>query len=335
MAMTMGNKTPALNEDQYSEIESAVMESERGRAFLKEFLARNRQADTMMLLDAISRLESALCLKTVDHDQPGEFTPALADIASVITATRTDIVAIRNDLIAGGGMIPEGAEPFSAAAEEASTVSTGLLAEVEKLETLAWRIREQGMADSVCDQLDACVDELMNLCWKQDVNGQRAAKALNILQFVSECTGGNLTGTPSDDAPAPEFMALPSVEQSTEDEAPETESIEAGTAKDSFFAEDADLFNDDYVELARPEIKVAPEEPASTEDAESEAETETDVAPDEQAAEAEEPGDNNGHIVIIRTPSEPMSKSIPEPASRGDEPESGETPLVSIPAVGR
>ena len=149
--MNKGSTSSALSEEQFAEIEAAVMESERGRNFLREFLARNRHADTKMLLNAISRLESALCLKTIEHEEQVEFTPALADIASVVTATRTEIAAIRNDLITGGGAIPEGAEPFSAAAEEAGKISTDLLGQVETLENLAWRLREDGGDASVCD----------------------------------------------------------------------------------------------------------------------------------------------------------------------------------------
>ncbi len=369
--MNKGNASLALSEQQYEEIETAVMESERGRTFLREFLKRNRHADTMMLLAAISRLESALCLKTVEHEEGGEFTPALADIASVVTATRTEIAAIRNDLITGGGAIPEGAEPFTAAAEEASRISADMLGQVEKLENLAWRLREDGAADAVCDQLDASIDELMALCWKQDVSGQRSAKAMTVLSFVNDRTGGNLVGTfdaEADHASRPDVKALPAAEEPPQD--------------NSFFEADADLFGDDggvpfepapipVSKPAAPLMRVADtpvDEPAGSEAAAPEA-----IAPEAEAGAAStEPGEpgtaaektqanddapveetekaaagaedterpeeeGNGHIVIIRTPSAPAPSCIPEPAPRSkatlEEPgESGETPLVSIPA---
>ena len=51
---------PTLAESDYEAIELAVMETARGRWFLREYAARNRQADTTMLLQAINRLEGAV-----------------------------------------------------------------------------------------------------------------------------------------------------------------------------------------------------------------------------------------------------------------------------------
>ena len=49
-----------LAEEDYDAIESAVMETRRGRWFLAEFARRNRNSDTVILLDAIRKLERAM-----------------------------------------------------------------------------------------------------------------------------------------------------------------------------------------------------------------------------------------------------------------------------------
>ena len=49
-----------LSEADYDMIESAVLETTRGRWFLAEYARRNRHADTTMLLGAIERLEASL-----------------------------------------------------------------------------------------------------------------------------------------------------------------------------------------------------------------------------------------------------------------------------------
>ncbi len=231
--MVKGNVVAGLTEEQYAEIELAVMESERGRNFLKEYLARNRSSDTHMLLEAISRLESALCLKAIEHEGGEQFTPALAEIAAVVTATRTEIAAIRNDLIAGGGALAQGPEAFSRAADQANQLSAELLSQVEKVENLAWKIREMGVEAEICDKLDSCVEELMSLCWRQDVSGQRAAKALSVLQFVNDRTGGNLVSV-SDEMGTQGALSAPA----------ET-SEPANMEKDAYFAQDAELFSDE------------------------------------------------------------------------------------------
>jgi hypothetical protein len=52
--MTNEGLRPEISE--FEEIEAAVMETERGRWFLREFLARNRNADTLVVLQALDRL---------------------------------------------------------------------------------------------------------------------------------------------------------------------------------------------------------------------------------------------------------------------------------------
>ena len=47
----------AYTQKDYEAIEAAVLESPRGRWFLAEFARRNRAADTLMLLEAIHKLE--------------------------------------------------------------------------------------------------------------------------------------------------------------------------------------------------------------------------------------------------------------------------------------
>lgn len=49
-----------MPEEDYEAIEAAVMETARGRWFLMEFARRNRNADTTVLLEAISRLENQM-----------------------------------------------------------------------------------------------------------------------------------------------------------------------------------------------------------------------------------------------------------------------------------
>ena len=46
--------------EQYEALESAVMESARGRWFLAEYAKRNRTADTSLVLEAVTRLEANL-----------------------------------------------------------------------------------------------------------------------------------------------------------------------------------------------------------------------------------------------------------------------------------
>lgn len=57
----MSNKPPpGLTEDDFETIEDAVMETARGRWFLKEFARRARARETGVLLEALTRIERAV-----------------------------------------------------------------------------------------------------------------------------------------------------------------------------------------------------------------------------------------------------------------------------------
>lgn len=70
-----------ISEADYEAIEAAVMETARGRWFLREYARRNRNADTRMLLDAIGRLENAVSRerRALDVEQLRRKVQAMAD----------------------------------------------------------------------------------------------------------------------------------------------------------------------------------------------------------------------------------------------------------------
>lgn len=320
--MAKGNVVAGLSEQQYAEIELAVMETERGRTFLREYLARNRTADTRMLLDAISRLESALCLKAIEHEGGGEFTPALAEIASVVTATRTEIAAIRNDLIAGGGALAQGPDAFTHAAEQANSLSSDLLSQVEQVEDLAWKIRELGVDVEICDKLDVCVEELMALCWKQDVSGQRAAKALSVLQYVNDRTGGSLVSVGADTAADETKVGALA--------APVAEPEAVNTDQDAYFADDAELFDEneksaEQVRSSAPVPGLAYSEPVAEEQprtVEDQLSSDDIVAEVTVPVEVVSPGETSESAEVAKAPetSEPEVAVAPEETPKANDP---------------
>jgi hypothetical protein len=52
-----------VSDDDYDAIESAIMETARGRWFLFEYARRHRQADTLMVMSAINSLHDSLQTK--------------------------------------------------------------------------------------------------------------------------------------------------------------------------------------------------------------------------------------------------------------------------------
>lgn len=71
----------------FDTIEAAVMETARGRWFLKEFARRNRNADTQAVLEAVDRLKALpLDARTVEP-----FRACLEKMAATIRETREEV----------------------------------------------------------------------------------------------------------------------------------------------------------------------------------------------------------------------------------------------------
>ncbi|MEA2856427.1 MAG: hypothetical protein QOH98_748, partial [Methylobacteriaceae bacterium] len=108
----MTNKPPAgLTAVDYDAIEAAVMETARGRWFLIEYDRRRRTAETSQLMEAVTRLEQA-----------------------VGTAGHLALPAPKQIAIAGPSQPPSPNAP----------------AVGEKLQDIAWNMRERGFDDAIC-----------------------------------------------------------------------------------------------------------------------------------------------------------------------------------------
>jgi hypothetical protein len=113
----MTNKPPAgLNAADYEAIEAAVMETARGRWFLIEYDRRRRAAETTQLLEAVARLERA-----------------------VGTAGQPALEAPRKPAALSGPAAPPAPHAVAIA---------------ERLQDIAWNMRERGFDDAICGDIE-------------------------------------------------------------------------------------------------------------------------------------------------------------------------------------
>ena len=73
----------------YDAIEAAVMETARGRWFLREYAKRNRSADTALVIEAVDELKETI-LKERTAQAMGHIRADLQDMASAIQRTMKD-----------------------------------------------------------------------------------------------------------------------------------------------------------------------------------------------------------------------------------------------------
>jgi len=88
--MTDDETSVTFSDAEYDAIEAAVMETERGRWFLREYAKRNRNADTEAVLAELGKLEAA-----INGDGTGQtmgvIRAALRDMARSVAQTRQEI----------------------------------------------------------------------------------------------------------------------------------------------------------------------------------------------------------------------------------------------------
>jgi chemotaxis regulatin CheY-phosphate phosphatase CheZ len=168
----------------YEMIAAAVLETARGRWFLAEHAKRNRQADTRLVLEAIEKLERSIAGKA-EGIEPDRVRVDLVEMMNAITRTKAEIAAIRPT--------PDNPSHFGHASTELDAIvdttekATGdILAAAERIQEIAWTLREQGVDAGVCDLIDAHATEVYTACSFQDLTGQRIRKVIEVLRFIEE-----------------------------------------------------------------------------------------------------------------------------------------------------
>jgi chemotaxis protein CheZ len=182
----MSTTPPAapLSEADYGAIESAVLETNRGRWFLAEYARRNRNADTTMLLAALDRIEGWVKGERGDGVQPVDrIRGDLVEMAKAIARTKAEIAAIKPDA-EHHGKFGDATEELDAIVQATETATSDILASAEQIQEIAWTMREQGFDGEVCDLLDSRATDVYTSCSFQDLTGQRTRKVIQVLHYL-------------------------------------------------------------------------------------------------------------------------------------------------------
>src|SRR6185312_2671992 len=146
------------SEEDYDAIREAFMETARGRWFLDEYARRSRNADTSMVLDAVSRIEETLAQQRQPPPPPPE-------------DKRPELLAIFRSAVA------EAEQTASAALDRLGLEES--LAPIRKgariIREISWRWREIGADGRICDLLDSQVGAIESGCERVAAADPRAA----------------------------------------------------------------------------------------------------------------------------------------------------------------
>lgn len=176
----------SLAEADYGSIEEAVMETARGRWFLAEYARRNRHADTLAVLDAIGKLESAVAVPRAAPDID-RVRMEIREMAHAIARTKAEIAAIKPEGVdAGIGHFEDASVELDAIVQATATATGDILSAAETIQEIAWTLREMGAEGEVCDLIDTKTTDIYTACSFQDITGQRTRKVIGVLRFLED-----------------------------------------------------------------------------------------------------------------------------------------------------
>ncbi len=214
--------TRDASEADYEAIADAVMETERGRWFLREYARRNRHADTEMLLTSLGRIERAV---EGHRDQPelARFRVDVLEMSRAIARMRSEIAAIKP--AEGDGHLVEASGELESIVSATEQATSEILAAAEQIQEVAWSLREAGAAAESCDQLDQHAVAVYTACSFQDLTAQRTRKVTEILSFLEKRVNAMADIWQAMDQPA--AQGRPDVEARGRDDVPAQPSITA------------------------------------------------------------------------------------------------------------
>lgn len=183
----MAKELTPLTEQDYGSIETAVMETARGRWFLNEYSKRNRNADTAVLLEAIKKLERSFEGGPAETsvEAPDELRLDLVEMAAAIAQTKREIASIHTE-DGDESSISVAADELDAIVTATERATQGILEAAEQVQEVAWSMREIGVNEDYCEKLDALATDIYTACSFQDITGQRTSKVVGLLSYLEQ-----------------------------------------------------------------------------------------------------------------------------------------------------
>ncbi|MCX2722017.1 protein phosphatase CheZ [Roseibium salinum] len=181
-AETIQEEPELIGEAEYQTLEQTLMESDRGRRFLTEFLRRRKTPETTEILTAIQRLEKVVTRqrKVPDLDK---IRLDIADMHEAIERTKAEIANMKAEEEANNRFADASLE-LDAIVTQTEGATQTILEAAEQIQEQAWILRENGADSACCDDIDAKATEIFMACSFQDLTGQRTNKVVQVLRYL-------------------------------------------------------------------------------------------------------------------------------------------------------
>jgi hypothetical protein len=166
---------------EFEAIASAVMETSRGRWFLTEYARRNRNADTRLVLEMLARIER-MSLRRAGILEADRLRGDLVELSEAITRSKTAMAAVGD--VSAAEMAREAPKALETIVVTSERTTGDVLNATERIQEVAWMLRERGMPVSICNELDTLTAEVYSVCAAQDLNHRRIVLLTDLLRLV-------------------------------------------------------------------------------------------------------------------------------------------------------
>jgi hypothetical protein len=166
---------PAEADAEYDCIYAEVMRTVQGRRFLDEHARRNATGGSGNRGGTAGHISGYESLDLFLFD--------VADMAQAIARTKAEIAAIKPPADRHG-QIDDATGELDSIVRTTERATSRILAAAEQMQEIAWTLREKGMEERFCDQLDAQATEIYTACSFQDLTGQRTGKVIQVLRYL-------------------------------------------------------------------------------------------------------------------------------------------------------
>ncbi len=176
-----------LTHSEYDDLEEAVMQTPRGRTFLREHAKRNRAVASDMVLRSLEDCRGYF--QRHELAQPTEILSAeLQSMSDAIANTRRDIAAIKPKEGANN-RIMAATEDLDAIVTATERATNDILGAAERIQEACETIRENGGNDGLFESVEEDITNIFLACSFQDITGQRTTKVVNALRYLEKRVG--------------------------------------------------------------------------------------------------------------------------------------------------
>lgn len=181
----MTDKPQAISDSEYDAIETAVMESPRGRLFLREHARRAKATDTKSVIDAIERLFRT-AVKNKEAAQLELLYHEIQDMRVGLLQLRQMMVAIGPEGPRAGSRLEEHIGEMSEKSEHAAN---DILSASERLRELSEKLRSSGADADSCDEIESHASGIFMACAYVKLTAARTTQVIKGLNELETYLG--------------------------------------------------------------------------------------------------------------------------------------------------